>query len=57
MAIAGPNYECLYADVGSNGRMNDAGIWNKSNLRGMIESKLLHIPNLRPLPFGSINVP
>ena len=29
LALAGPNYECLFADVGSNGRMNDSGIWNK----------------------------
>ena len=32
MAIAGPEYECLYADVGSNGRVNDPGIWNKTSL-------------------------
>ena len=32
MAIAGPDYECLYADVGSNGRVNDSGIWNKCAL-------------------------
>ena len=32
MAIAGPEYECLYADVGSNGRVNDSVIWNKTSL-------------------------
>ena len=32
MAIAGPEYECLYPDVGSNERVNDSGIWNKSSL-------------------------
>ena len=32
MAIAGPEYECLYVDVGSNGRVNDCGIWNKTSL-------------------------
>ena len=26
LAIAGPDYECLYADVGSNGRLNDSGV-------------------------------
>ena len=30
LAIAGPNYEYLFADVGTNGRMNDTWIWNKS---------------------------
>ena len=32
MAIAGPEYECLYVDVGSNVRVSDSGIWNKSSL-------------------------
>ena len=36
MAIAGPKYEFLYTDVGSNGRVNDSGIWNKtSSLQGI----------------------
>ena len=26
LAIAGPEYECIYADIGSNGRVNDSGI-------------------------------
>ena len=26
LAVAGPDYECLYADIGSNGRMNDSGV-------------------------------
>ena len=29
IAIAGPSYEYLYADVGTNGRVNDGGVWNK----------------------------
>ena len=36
MAIAGPNYECLYADVGTNGRANDAGIWDKCSFKETI---------------------
>ena len=24
LAVAGPDYECVYADIGSNGRMNDS---------------------------------
>ena len=57
MAIAGPNYECLYADVGSNGRMNDAGIWNKSQLKLKIENNEIHIPKPKSLPFVTIDVP
>ena len=51
MAISGPNYECLYADVGSNGCMND------SLLRKKNESDEIYIPKSRPLPFGSTDVP
>ena len=29
MAVAGPDYECLYADLGTNGRVSDGGVWNK----------------------------
>ena len=57
LAIAGPNYECLYADIGSNGRMNDAGIWNKSKLRNKIENKELALPKPKCLPFGCVEVP
>ena len=26
MAVSGPDYECLYADVGTNGRVSDGGV-------------------------------
>ena len=29
------DYESLYADVGSNGRGNDSGVWNKSYLQAI----------------------
>ena len=36
LAVAGPNYECVYADVGTNGRISDGGVWNKCSLsRGL----------------------
>ena len=57
LAIAGPNYECLYADIGSNGRMNDAGIWNKSKLRNKIENNELDLPRPKCLPFSCMEVP
>ena len=31
LSIAGPEYECLYADVGSNGRVNDSGVGTKAH--------------------------
>ena len=35
MAIAGPSYECFYVDVGTNGRVNEGGVWDKCE---MVES-------------------
>ena len=32
MAIAGPDYKCLYAKIGSNCMVNDRGVWSKSRL-------------------------
>ena len=29
LAIVRPNYECLYADVGTNFRISDGSVWNK----------------------------
>ena len=52
MAIAGPEYECLYADVGSNGRVNDSGVWNKTSLLQGIENGTVKLPKDRKLPNG-----
>ena len=54
MAIAGPEYECLYADVGSNGRVNDSGIWNKSSLLQGIQNGSIEIPDDEKLSNGDI---
>ena len=45
MVIAGPEYECLYADVGSNGSVNDSGIWNKTSLLQGIQDGSVKLPN------------
>ena len=29
LATAGPDYECLYAKIGSNCMANDGGVWSK----------------------------
>ena len=52
MAIAGPKYECLYADVGSNGRVNDSGVWNKTSLLQGIEDGTVILPNDEKLSNG-----
>ena len=43
--IAGPEYECLYVDVGSNGRVNNSGIWNKTSLLQSIQDGSIKLPN------------
>ena len=56
MAVAGPDDECLYADVGSNGRVNDSGIWNKSALLQGILNGTVELPADGMLQNGG-NVP
>ena len=57
LAIAGPNYEWLFADVGTNGRMNDSGIWNKSSLSRAIENRKIGLPEPRALPYRLDKIP
>ena len=38
LAIVGPESECLYVDIGSNGRMNDSDIWNNCDKQQKIEN-------------------
>ena len=52
MAIPGPSYECLYADVGTNGRVNDGGVWSKCGFSKKLENQELSIPNSRFLTGG-----
>ena len=56
MTIAGPDYGCIYAGIGSNGRMNDSGVWNISDLRREIEDNCLNIPDPTSLPLGYIRI-
>ena len=57
MAVAGPDYECLYADVGTNGRVLDGGVWNKCRMTQDIEDGSIILPPPQCLPFGVIKVP
>ena len=59
MAIPGPDYECIYADgrVGTNGRVSDGGIWNKSSFCKSIENCEITLPPPSCLPFGVKDIP
>ena len=39
MAKAGPNYECNYLDGGTNGPVNDGGVWNQSELPHIVKKR------------------
>ena len=57
LAVAGPDYECLFADIGTNGRVSDGGVWNKSMIAQMIENEQIELPPAKCLPFGSKKLP
>ena len=57
MAVAGPNYECLYADVGTNGRVADGRVFNRCSLLHCLEERTLGILQDKPLPFGEMPLP
>ena len=37
LAVAGPNYECFYADVGANGRSSHGRIWRNSSIAKLLD--------------------
>ena len=57
MAVAGPNYECLYYDIGTNGRVNEGGVWNKCGLAKALEEGKMNFPLPCCLPGGNEQVP
>ena len=57
MAVAGPDYECLYADVGTNGRISDGGVFNKYGLAKSIDDGTISLPPPTCLPFGVTPIP
>ena len=52
MTLAGSNYEFLYADIWSNGRTSDGGVWNKCWFLKALEKNKLFLPSLKCLPAG-----
>ena len=57
MAIVGPSYESLFADVGANVRVSDGVVWNKCDFSKALEKQELSIPNPRCLPWGVQRIP
>lgn len=59
LVVSGPDYECLYADVETNGRNPDGHAWARCNLKEALEDPAnpLHLPPQQPLPGRSEPVP
>ena len=57
MAVGGLNYECLYYDIGTNGRVNDGGVWNKCGLAKALQEGKMNLPLPCCLPSANKQVP
>ena len=57
LVVAGPNYECLYADVGTIGRISDGGVWHKCHFAQKLDGGELALPAPEPIPFGKYKFP
>ena len=51
MAVAGPNYECLYYDIGTNGRVNNDGVWNICSLSKALKEGTFNFAPHSCLPY------
>ncbi|KAK0154406.1 hypothetical protein N1851_003515 [Merluccius polli] len=57
MAAVDANYKLIYASVGSQGRVLDAGLFAHSDLHKAMERGLLNFPPPEPLPNSDIMMP
>lgn len=57
LALVDAKYRFLYVDVGANGRAGDAGVFRDSALAHALEHNTLKIPDDKPLPGRTKNVP
>lgn len=56
-AIVNANYEFLYVDTGTNGRVSDGGIWNQTGIYKRLKDNKLNIPAPTILPNTNDLVP
>ena len=59
LIVAGPEYECLYVDIGTNGRNPDGHAWSRCSLKKALDDREnpLNIPVPCPLPGRTTEVP
>lgn len=54
-AMVDANYNFIYVDAGTNGRVGDAGVFSKSTLKEKLNRNLLGIPAAKRLPNTNIS--
>lgn len=57
MAAVDANYKFIYAIVGTQGRVSDAGLFAQSDLRQAMDQGRLNFPPPEPLPSSDIMMP
>ena len=57
LAAVNANYEFMFADIGTNGRVSDGGVWRNCKLRDIMETQTSGVPGAKRLPGSSISVP
>lgn len=57
MALVDADYNFIFADVGTNGRVCDSTVWSQTKLKEAIENKALSIPDERNFPNSNISAP
>lgn len=57
LAVIGPDYECIYADTGTNGRVSDGGVWYKCSLSRKIQMEEIAFPLPRCFSNGVVKFP
>ena len=59
LTVFGPDYQCIWASAGTNGRSPDSAIWQNCDLKMALSSadNPLNLPKPKPLPGRSMPVP
>ncbi|KAI8432775.1 hypothetical protein MSG28_013734 [Choristoneura fumiferana] len=57
LAMADYDYNFIYIDVGSQGRISDGGVFQNSSLSRALNSNTLGLPTDEPLPGEEVNLP
>ncbi len=57
MAAVDASYNFIYVDIGTNGRISDGGVFQKSTLARTLESNQINIPADCPLPLRTKSSP